>query len=113
VVQESLEELEKNARYQRKFVKEACALLKPGGFMTYSTCTFNAGENELMVRHILDHYPSLELWPIEINHGQAGLKGHGLDEGERCKVRRFDPHDEQADTMGFFVALFRRRAERS
>lgn len=108
VVQNSLEELQKHAAYQRKFVKEAVCLLKPSGIMTYSTCTMNASENEAMVRHILDNYPCMKLLPIRSKLGQPGLAGYGLDKEERDKVRRFDPHDEEADTMGFFVALFKK-----
>lgn len=76
--------------------------------MSYSTCTMNSSENEAMVRHILDNYPSLKLLPIQLHSGQPGLAGFGLNE-EECKcVRRFDPHNEQEDTMGFFVALFQK-----
>jgi 16S rRNA C967 or C1407 C5-methylase (RsmB/RsmF family) len=108
IVQDTLEAMEFYAKYQRKFVKEAVALLKPGGIMTYSTCTIHMLENESMVRHILDTYPCLELLPIGDNIGLAGLPGAGLNEKERGYVRRFDPSDEQADTMGFFLAKFRK-----
>ena len=46
VVFEDLDALERHTIYQRKFVKNAVALLKRGGTMTYSTCTINASENE-------------------------------------------------------------------
>jgi 16S rRNA C967 or C1407 C5-methylase (RsmB/RsmF family) len=109
VTQTTVEQLQKHASYQRKFVKEAVALLKPGGFMTYSTCTINSEENEQMVRHILEDYPVMKLLPIRTNIGQAGLAGFGLSDDERNKVRRFDPHNIEADTMGFFVALFQKK----
>lgn len=86
--------------------------------MTYSTCTINSGENEQMVRHILQDYPVMKLLPITTsagakNMGQAGLRGVGLTDEERSKVRRFDPHNVDADTMGFFVALFQKTATTS
>jgi 16S rRNA C967 or C1407 C5-methylase (RsmB/RsmF family) len=109
VAQTTVEELQKHASYQRKFIKEAVALLKPGGFLTYSTCTINSEENEQMVRHILQDYPVMNLLPIRTNIGQAGLAGCGLSDDERSKVRRFDPHFIEADTMGFFIALFQRK----
>ena len=114
MTQESLKELDKHAEYQRKFVRQAIKLLKVGGSMTYSTCTINGNENEGMVSHILQEYPSMELVPIELpsswkqkNMGLSGLDGFGLSTKERNYVRRFDPSDV-ADTMGFFVALFRK-----
>lgn len=38
----SSRELSKFAEYQKRFVRNAVALLKPGGFMTYSTCVSTA-----------------------------------------------------------------------
>jgi methyltransferase NSUN6 len=105
----SLRQLQKHAEYQRNFIKEAVALLKPGGFLTYSTCTVNAEENETMVHHILTDYPSMSLIPIPVEMGQPGLPGFGLDDEERGRVRRFEPHDAKEDSMGFFVALLQRQ----
>ena len=98
--------LEHHARYQTKFISQAVELLKVGGILTFSTCTFQMLENEGNVRHILDNYPCLKLLPIEIGIVLPGLKGSGLDEQERGCVRRFDPSDENTDSMGFFVAKF-------
>jgi methyltransferase NSUN6 len=104
-----VEELRAMALYQRQFVHEAVSLLRPGGCLTYSTCTIHALENEGMVRHILDKYPEMQLLPIDAPLGVPGLPGHGLDEQECGCVRRFDPTDSN-DTMGFFVAKFCKRA---
>lgn len=54
---------------QRDIVQEAYRMLKPGGTLAYSTCTFNTAENEEMIERILSQYPDLELqqmkrlWP--------------------------------------------------
>jgi len=112
IAQMSLKELQQVSLYQRKFVHQAVALLKPGGIMTYSTCTFHADENERMVRYILDEYPSLELLPAvpqTIKVGKPGLAGMGLTDIERSCVRRFDPDDHDNDTIGFFVAKFKKK----
>ena len=105
----SLRQLQKHAEYQRNFIKEAVALLKPGGYLTYSTCTINAEENEAMVHHILTEYPSMSLLAIPVEMGQPGLPGFGLDDEERGRVRRFDPHNAQEDSMGFFVAFLQKQ----
>ena len=109
VVQESLEEMYKLVKYQRMFVREAVQLLKPGGIITYSTCTIHSLENEGMVKYIIDKYPNMQLLPISDALGSPGLPGCGLSEEERMHVRRFDPIDE-ADTIGFFVAKFKKSA---
>lgn len=77
--------------------------------MTYSTCTIHVMENETQIRHILDEYHEMELVPNEINLGLPGLPGLGLSDSECQCVRRFDPLDEKADTMGFFIAKFRKK----
>lgn len=109
VAQKNLNELEKHVEYQKKFVAQAIKLLKVGGCMSYSTCTINGSENEGIVSHILQTYPSMELVPIELPPSQSALEGYGLSAKERNYVRRFDPSDS-ADTMGFFLALFRKRS---
>jgi methyltransferase NSUN6 len=119
IVPTTLKELQDVCLYQRKFIGQAILLLKPGGIMTYSTCTFHADENERMVAYMLKEYQQqLELVPVlddeqhESSIGQPGLPGLGLDDIERGYVRRFDPwtkDDDESDTIGFFVAKFRKR----
>jgi methyltransferase NSUN6 len=98
-------DLQRHVNNQRHFVREAVSLLKPGGTMTYSTCTIHASENEGMVRHILDKYPEMKLVNVGIDIGLPALLNVGLKESERGLVRRFDPSDD-ADSMGFFIAKF-------
>lgn len=54
---------------QWDIVQEAYRMLKPGGTLAYSTCTFNTAENEEMIERTLSQYPDMELremkrlWP--------------------------------------------------
>ena len=111
---ESLNKLKKYSEYQKKFIDNAVLLLRPGGILTYSTCTINSAENEGMVSYILEKYPIMKLVPIlpnydnENNIGQPGLPGMGLTNLQRNLVRRFDPSDTKGDTMGFFLAMFQK-----
>lgn len=107
----SVAQLESIAAYQRQFIAVAVQLLKPGGYLTYSTCTIHTGENEIMVQYILDKYPSkMQLVPIRQSRvGSPGWAGYGLNEEECSYVRRFDPTDQtKDDTIGFFIAKFRK-----
>lgn len=62
---------------QWDILKDAVAMLKPGGVMAYSTCTFNRHENEEMMARLISEYSFLRLvrekriWP----HMQEG-EGH-------------------------------------
>ncbi len=41
---------------QREIVKSAYAMLKPGGTLVYSTCTFNPDENERNIEYFINQY---------------------------------------------------------
>jgi methyltransferase NSUN6 len=120
IPQETVRELTSLVLYQQRFVREAVHLLQVDGVMTYSTCTVNYHENEGMVYHILKEYPCMELLPVPSNlGGRPGLRISnsndskefcGLTESESSCVRRFgSTEDPDDDTIGFFIAKFRKR----
>ena len=80
----TMEELYGYRNYQRQFISVAVSLLREGGYLVYSTCTFDPLENEENVKFILDSFP-MELIPIpqELCFGKRGLAGCGLSE-EQC-----------------------------
>ena len=84
-------------------------LLKPGGTMVYSTCTFNPMENECVIAQVLKQY-SLEViaLPAPVDQiGESGMEGFGLSPNQCKLVRRFNPHSD-FDTIGFFIARLRK-----
>lgn len=85
---------------QRKIMEQAVKLLKPGGCLLYSTCTFSTAENEDTVSYILAHKPDMELVPIPLFPGAAD--GFGLS-----GVIRLFPHKIQGE--GHFMALLRKK----
>eukprot|EP00519_Triparma_laevis_P006942 CAMPEP_0182521926 /NCGR_PEP_ID=MMETSP1321-20130603/46373_1 /TAXON_ID=91990 /ORGANISM="Bolidomonas sp., Strain RCC1657" /LENGTH=496 /DNA_ID=CAMNT_0024729963 /DNA_START=127 /DNA_END=1615 /DNA_ORIENTATION=+ len=86
----SNDDVQKYSVYQRGFVDQAVKLLKPGGVMCYSTCTYNPDENEGVVRHVLEKYEDMELVDVGVELGKEGVEWEGLTEEDRKKVRRFD-----------------------
>ena len=42
---------------QRNIILQAARMLKPGGLMLYSTCTFDPSENERIIEHLKKEYP--------------------------------------------------------
>ena len=97
-------------RLQRALLLRAVRLVRPGGIVIYSTCTFAPEENELVVDYVLRRVEGLELEPVEIR----GLRHYpGLMEWEGRELHpglaycaRFYPHVN--DTGGLFVAKIRR-----
>lgn len=93
--------------YQFQFVKTAVSVLKVGGVLVYSTCTLNPNENEAIVAKILAAYECLELVPIEMPFGEAGLSLPGHLSWISARTRRFMP-DGPDDSNAFFIAKFRK-----
>lgn len=89
------------AYIQRNLLDAAMALLKPGGQLIYSTCTYNRLENEDQLDYLLENY-DCSLIPLEKSHGMK--PGFGYNEA----VRLF-PHSYQGE--GHFIALIQKHGE--
>ena len=53
------------ARRQAEILHSGAQLLKPGGRLVYSTCTFAPEENELAIENFLAHHPEFSREPVE------------------------------------------------
>ncbi|RRJ64826.1 RNA methyltransferase [Paenibacillus oralis] len=84
VAEWSPEAVELCAARQWDILQDAVAMLKPGGRLAYSTCTFNRRENEDTIARLLEVYPFLRL----------------------IAEKRIWPHREQGE--GHYVALLER-----
>lgn len=90
------------SRIQKEIAKEAVKMLKPGGKLLYSTCTFDEEEDEGTIRYILETCSDMRLIKLELKKGF--MPGKGLD---GC-VRLF-PH--KLDGEGHFIALLEKKCE--
>ena len=97
------------AAIQQEILHHAASMLKPGGRMVYSTCTFNTLENEGTIAAFLASHPDFELLPID--HAGLGLSaGFGIDNNaELTKTARIWPH--KAPGEGHFIALMAKMGE--
>ncbi len=89
---------------QKGILVRAFDLLKPGGKLVYSTCTFNPEENEGVVTYLLKKRDADVVdWtpPLPWSHGLTTFEGKDYDPACR-RSRRFYPH--KTGTVGFFVA---------
>ncbi|MEN3026109.1 MAG: RsmB/NOP family class I SAM-dependent RNA methyltransferase [Chlorobiota bacterium] len=96
------------AAVQRALLRHALRLVKPGGVVVYSTCTFAPEENELVLDAVLGDYGVIEPYSIP---GLQAMPGITQWEGKRLRsdlvhACRYWPHLN--DTGGFFVARIRR-----
>lgn len=85
VEQWSMENVAICATRQKEILDNAAVMLKPGGVIVYSTCTFSKEENEDVIEYFLERHPDFTLEEME----------------------RFWPH--KVDGEGHFVAKLVRR----
>jgi 16S rRNA (cytosine967-C5)-methyltransferase len=88
------------AEIQRQMINACAEKVKPGGVLTYSTCSITIEENELIIERFLKEYPEFSLTKISPDLGLPGLRGL-----ENC--RRLYPHVHESN--GFFVAKLQKR----
>lgn len=85
IEQWSMENVAICAARQKEILDNAAVMLKPGGTIVYSTCTFSKEENEDVIEYFLERYPDFTLE----------------------EMQRFWPH--KVDGEGHFVAKLVRR----
>ena len=87
------------ARRQAEILDRAAEMLKPGGRLVYSTCTFNRQENEDTIAAFLDRHP-------DFHPEDFALPGLGMSEGGMLRIF---PHRVRGD--GHFAARLRKAGE--
>lgn len=99
----SQETVEMCARRQREILRSGAKLLRPGGRLVYSTCTFAPEENEQTVAAFLQENPDFEAvsvvapWFTDAGEGQFRLLPHKLlGEGHFAAVLRKKGQDAPA-----------------
>ncbi len=77
---------------QKSIILQAAHMLKPGGMLLYSTCTFDSRENEQVIEHLLDTFPEFRIVSME------GYEGFCKGRPEVTRSKR----PELSDTVRIF-----------
>ena len=96
-------------RIQRSLLARALDILKPGGTLVYSTCTYAPEENEAVIHEIVENGRGEILplsLPFDCTPGLTSWKGRSFHP-DLAKSARLYPH--QVNTWGFFIACLRKR----
>ncbi len=91
------------AKIQKNIITQAAQMLRPGGQMLYSTCTFDERENEQVIGHLMRACPEFCVVPME---GYEGFAPGGI-----ANTVRIFPHRMQGE--GHFLALLLKRERKS
>lgn len=121
---------EELSKIQRDLIGQAIRMLRPGGLLLYSTCTFAPIENEGTISYVLEEFPEMELLDMEgctpgnasegpsrsssIQEEKGGFSpgvpawGNGDERLKKCV--RIWPH--RMDGEGHFLCLLKKPGER-
>lgn len=95
---------------QKELILYAAELLKPGGFLVYSTCTFSPQEDEGILQFLLQHRQDFQMQPIPMQDGfLAGCSEHLREESQEMHLEyaiRLMPHRIRGE--GHFVSLLQK-----
>ncbi len=102
----SVEHTNSCAQRQKKILADAVKMLKDGGSLVYSTCTFAPVENEGVLDWLLDTYPNLELVKINLD-GLSSANGEWANSKRDLSfAKRIFPHKARGE--GHFIALIKK-----
>lgn len=97
------------AKIQREILRSAYQMLRPGGYVVYSTCTFSPLEDEEMIGWFLMEYPDMQICPITrqpmYEEGRPEWAGRYQLDSLRHAVRIFPHH---APGEGHFAVLLQK-----
>ena len=85
------------AKRQNEILSHAALMLRPGGQMVYSTCTFNLTENDDQIRDFLSSHPDFEAVPFSLP---------GLPDAPEGTLHIW-PHQVRGE--GHFIARLRKK----
>ncbi len=95
------------ANMQEEILDCAAHMLKPGGIIVYSTCTFSPEENEGKMAQFLSKHPEFELEDLHHQHGiSSGCPDWGEGREDLHKTARLWPHRLKGE--GHFAAKLRK-----
>ncbi|MCU6746656.1 MULTISPECIES: RsmF rRNA methyltransferase first C-terminal domain-containing protein [Lachnospiraceae] len=97
------------SKIQKNIIMQAASMLRPGGMMLYSTCTFDRSENEQVIACLLEQCPEFELCEIDGYDGfSPGIpKGAEEENLNLNKTVRIFPHRMKGE--GHFLALLKKK----
>ncbi len=99
--------IESCAARQAGLLAEAAKLVKPGGVLVYSTCTFAPKENESVIAAFLDEHTEFRLEPLHFSTAQPGQPDWTTKSVKSLEnTVRFWPHLSPGE--GHFIAKLRR-----
>ncbi len=98
---------------QSEILNQASRLVRAGGWLVYSTCTFNPDENEAVIARFISTHPDFEICTIPTLPGFSPGRAEWITNIDPAPTLqhtvRIWPHHTHAD--GHFIALLQRTSD--
>ena len=99
---------ENNARLcasrQRRILADVWPSLKPGGYLIYSTCTWNPAENEENLQWLAEQYDAIPVeWDLDPTWNLKKLKFN--------EITGYQAFPHRAGTEGFFIGIAKQKED--
>lgn len=92
---------------QKELLMNAYDMLRPGGMILYSTCTFAPIEDEEAISYLLEQHPDMEILDLPDYEGfSQGNPSYGNSDDRLKKCVRIFPHKMNGE--GHFLALLQK-----
>ncbi len=97
------------AKIQKSIISQAAQMLRPGGMILYSTCTFSPEENEQTIEYLLEQYPEFDVCEMGDYEGFSRGMPEVTDSKDKRLTRavRIFPHHMKGE--GHFLALLKKQ----
>lgn len=104
----SLAQVDACSRRQLHILDCASQMLKPGGRLVYSTCTFSPEENEQVIQTFVNKHSEFEIERVDVLSGFESGRREWADDGDSQVERtiRIWPHRTKGE--GHFIAVLRK-----
>ena len=102
---------EKFINIQRSILKEAVKMLKPGGSILYSTCTFDPGEDEKQVLYLKELDPELKVEAIPSFEGFVPGNPEWAESDDESLRNTYHLFPHKIKGEGHYVALLKSDSE--
>lgn len=106
----SVEHVKSCSERQKKIIDSAMNMLRTGGAIVYSTCTFSEEENEQNVEYIIEKYPYMKVGKItkiypHLERGEGHFAAYIYD--ERLKEDKVSPTSDKLFVPNEAIDLYR------
>lgn len=95
-------------KIQRSVTKAAVEMLKPGGMMMYSTCTFSSWENEGTINELISAYPEMHILHIDGYTGFSRGLPEMLPDGKKELEAALRIWPQRMQGEGHFLVLLKK-----